>query len=553
MSIDGLPIEPPREEGRISFAGAWMLHSLSRMMNTCPYIACWGHVMRLAAIAVATAAAMTFPCAAQNLILNAGFEDYLGGVLFWPQWRYSVGAIEFAEGGGVNAHSGTRSLALLDGFSGASSYVYSTNVIAASPGDQFVLSVWIKTKSFSTSDGVRVALAQHNSSGTFLGFALGDALFPGNTGWTQLVAPLTATNPTTARVSVYLFFLNSQLTPVGSTVFFDDACMTRASAPANMNVLGNGQSITNGDNTPTPTDWTDIGTSTWGEIAATREFTITNSGSGQLLLTGNPRVVVSGDQGISAFSQPAAAIPPGGVSTFQIGHLAVTCGVRRATVSLGNNDASGNPFTFSVQSKSIWAEMHVLGNSGLIPDGDDAPSVNNNTDFGWAPVSSGSVTHTFTVLNWGEAALNLNGTPKVIVGGTHAADFLVTVQPSSPVAATNGTTTFAVRFDPSGADVRSATISIPSRTLLNNPYNFSIQGIGTTPPQMQMLDVPIGGTVVLRWTSYTNHLYTLYQSTNMANGFLPLQGNIPATAPVNTYTDSVSGTAAKFWKVSTVE
>ncbi len=65
-------------------------------------------------------------------------------------------------------------------------------------------------------------------------------------------------------------------------------------------------------------------------------------------------------------------------------------------------------------------------------------------------------------------------------------------------------------------------------------------------------DVPTGPNVVLRWSSVTNHLYTVYDSTNLLAGFSVLQSNIPATPAINSYTDSVLAVTQKFWKISTV-
>ena len=64
------------------------------------------------------------------------------------------------------------------------------------------------------------------------------------------------------------------------------------------------------------------------------------------------------------------------------------------------------------------------------------------------------------------------------VTGTNAADFSVTVQPTSPVSSGGGTTTFSVRFDPSATGVRTATISIANNDSDEDPYNFNVQGTG---------------------------------------------------------------------------
>jgi len=74
--------------------------------------------------------------------------------------------------------------------------------------------------------------------------------------------------------------------------------------------------------------------------------------------------------------------------------------------------------------------------------------------------------------------LNLTDSPKVQISGTHAGDFTVTSQPSSPIAGSGGTTTFEITFDPSALGLREADVSIVNDDPDENPYNFSIQGTG---------------------------------------------------------------------------
>ncbi len=139
-------------------------------------------------------------------------------------------------------------------------------------------------------------------------------------------------------------------------------------------------------------------------------------------------------------------------------------------------------------------EMNVQGNSTTITDGDPTPSITDDTDFGSAPVLLGTVSRTFTIQNTGSEVLTLSGSPIVIISGTNAADFTVTTQPTSPVAATSGTTTFTVQFDPSDSGVRTAEISIASDDSDENPYNFTIQGTGLTAPTVTTQAVSSIGT-----------------------------------------------------------
>lgn len=71
------------------------------------------------------------------------------------------------------------------------------------------------------------------------------------------------------------------------------------------------------------------------------------------------------------------------------------------------------------------------------------------------------------------------------------------------------------------------------------------------PPELLTPELRAGGAAVLRWSSVSNHNYTLYYSTNLQSGFSVVPGSFPATPPLNIYTDSVSGVMTKFWKVST--
>jgi hypothetical protein len=150
-------------------------------------------------------------------------------------------------------------------------------------------------------------------------------------------------------------------------------------------------------------------------------------------------------------------------------------------ISLGIGSPAGiEPFVLLGLNALGAPEMNVVGNATTIADGDATPSLTDHTVFADTEVGSTS-SRTYTIENTGTGDLTLSGTPKVAVGGSHAADFSVTSQPSSPVAA-SGSTTFTVEFAPSDAGTRSATLSIANDDADENPYNFSIQGDGTAPP-----------------------------------------------------------------------
>lgn len=123
-------------------------------------------------------------------------------------------------------------------------------------------------------------------------------------------------------------------------------------------------------------------------------------------------------------------------------------------------------------------QIRVAGAGTDITNGDDTPDTADDTAFGVAATSTGSTIHTFTIHNDSSVhALNLTGSPRVTISGAHAADFTVTAQPSTPVAA-SGNQTFNVEFAPSAAGLRTATVSIASDDPWRSPYTFAVSGWG---------------------------------------------------------------------------
>ncbi|MCB1211557.1 MAG: choice-of-anchor D domain-containing protein, partial [Verrucomicrobiales bacterium] len=118
---------------------------------------------------------------------------------------------------------------------------------------------------------------------------------------------------------------------------------------------GNSVDIVNGDTTPDAADHTDFGSVAVATGGVARTFTITNSGTSDLTLTGTaPDYVTLSGTGASHFSvttQPASATVTsgGGTQTFVVTYDPSAAGTHTATVSIANNDSDENPFTFDIQ------------------------------------------------------------------------------------------------------------------------------------------------------------------------------------------------------------
>lgn len=138
--------------------------------------------------------------------------------------------------------------------------------------------------------------------------------------------------------------------------------------------------------------------------------------------------------------------------------------------------ANGGNATFSACLNAVEPEITVAGNGTVdIVDGDTTPSTIDGTDFGIANTAGGTVVRTFTIQNIGATNLTV-GVPTT--SGPNAAEFTVTLAPTSPVAP-GGSTTFQVTFDPSASGPRTATVTFANNDADENPFNFNVQGTGT--------------------------------------------------------------------------
>ncbi|MCA0232113.1 MAG: BspA family leucine-rich repeat surface protein [Bacteroidetes bacterium] len=246
-----------------------------------------------------------------------------------------------------------------------------------------------------------------------------------------------------------------------------------------MNIKGNNTSIADGSTTPSLTNFTDFGEQMVTTGMIERTFTIENTGSPYLLLTGNPLVAISGSHAsdFTVTTLPANSIF--NVTTFVVRFVPSATGLRTATISIANNDPNENPYDFAIQGTGIIPapEINVKGNNVNIASGDNSPVITDHSDFGPASVTGSTVTRTFTIENTGTSDLVLGANP---VSLTNLTDFSIT-QPSLTTIPAGSSTTFTVTFDPTTAGLRAATISIANNDSNESPYTFAIEGYGGRP------------------------------------------------------------------------
>lgn len=302
-----------------------------------------------------------------------------------------------------------------------------------------------------------------------------------------------------------------------------------------INITGNALPIADNDATPSLLDGTDFGAQIIG-VGVTQSFTIQNTSATASLTLGAITFagVAAGDYAIT--TAPTSPVPASGSTTFVVTFTASSAGVRNATISIVNSDIDENPYNFALSGTGAGPEIDIQGNAVSIVDGDVTPTTADWTDFGTTSVGVG-VNRPYTIFNNGTLPLTIGA---ITFSGLNAGDFTVITPPAAVVAA-GGNTTFVVRFNPSAAGVRVATISIVNGDANENPYNYSIQGTATE----QEIEVQGNATLIVDGDATPSLAdWTDFGSTDAVSGTVVQTFTIRNTGTLTLTTGAFSFTGA---------
>jgi hypothetical protein len=159
-------------------------------------------------------------------------------------------------------------------------------------------------------------------------------------------------------------------------IYAEGTHLTTAPGPQ-MNLRGNGKLIVFGDTLPSTLDGTDFGSPAAGNTIE-QNFTIQNSGTAPLQLTGTPAVAITGPQAgdFLVVASPTSPVPTGGSATFTVRFAPRAIGLRLATIVIANNDLNPdkNPYRFAVRGAGSFT-----GRESLFPDSKVGGDVDNDT------------------------------------------------------------------------------------------------------------------------------------------------------------------------------
>jgi fibronectin type 3 domain-containing protein len=241
-------------------------------------------------------------------------------------------------------------------------------------------------------------------------------------------------------------------------------------------VLGNGIAIQNGDNTPSKEQHTDFGGLRTGKKEE-RVFLIKNIGAKPLIFEDFPKL-----DGDSAFTISPITFPKSlrlaanEQATLRIRYSPSETGIHRSTLSIKSNDETDGLFKFDLTGFGTGPEINIENkNKQNIADDTFSPTLRNGTDFGQIAVHQ-TTQQEFIIKNTGDLALEINGTPRIVISGENAAYFSVEKVPDAIIKPGGGESNFVLKYAPKQAGQHEATIIIFNSDADEKVYNFMIRG-----------------------------------------------------------------------------
>lgn len=204
----------------------------------------------------------------------------------------------------------------------------------------------------------------------------------------------------------------------------------------------------------------------------TRTFTILNTGTANLQLTGSPLVEVTFTNNCTASVTSPPTTPVVTSTTFTVMVDPNLTTAFAFTLSIANSDFDEHPYIIQCQGTATpFPDIEIEYQSNPVLDGG---SISLGSYTAGLPV-----TLNFTIFNTGQYQLDLNGTQLVSFPTEINVNCTLTSPPTTPVAV-SGNTSFSIQFTPAGSGAWTFAMWVESTDPDENPYDITIDG--TSPP-----------------------------------------------------------------------
>ena len=155
----------------------------------------------------------------------------------------------------------------------------------------------------------------------------------------------------------------------------------------------------------------------------------------------------------------------------------LTGGMYNTKVTIMHNDPTKNSIEISIDLRVIKSDVIVKGNGEIITNGENIPSISDNTNFGKVDIDTETITNLFTIENPGTTNLNINDI--FIISGSSL--FYIVESPAFLISA-GSSTIFKLTFKPEEVGIFTGQVQFSNSDYFNNPYTFTILGEGVPEP-----------------------------------------------------------------------
>ena len=278
-----------------------------------------------------------------------------------------------------------------------------------------------------------------------------------------------------------------------------------------------------------PVSGTDTVTGTAATIQTGVTYTVANTGNAILNLNGTPRVAIIGTpsncSAVYANNAPAT-VPASSTGTFTINITPNAAGSWTVNVSMANDDANENPYTWTITGTAATAPAPEIDLQR--PAGTSIAVSGNDTVA--ATVASTPTALTYTIANTGNANLTVSTPTLSAFNGCSAS---VVTPPSATIAQTS-TGTFGLSVTPSAAGNWSFSVSMVNNDANENPYTWTVSGTAQSSPAPEIdIQRPVGTSIASGGTdthvNFTGTQTVTYTVANLGAVALSMPGATPVT------------------------
>lgn len=224
-----------------------------------------------------------------------------------------------------------------------------------------VAGTWTANGTYTTTFGGFGIAAADNGSGALVYVTTGQGALTANS-----VIKLTDTAGYNVAITISTPSNVTLYTTAAGTIIKGVAFAPVAPATApEINVKGNGLTITDGDITPSTVDGTDLGNVNTGNFVD-QAFAIENTGTANLTLGA---ITFSGTNptDFAVQTPPVSPVLPGGSTNMTIRFTPGSTGLRSAAISVVNNDSNENPYDFALQGTGVGNTAPTIVESTASP------------------------------------------------------------------------------------------------------------------------------------------------------------------------------------------